>query len=100
VASHLPSESCPAADLSRDGVVDLGGGVVEYTRDEFVPYGVGCWGFAAVALDPLCSDAAGGRTTRGGSWEAPLAQMTPALRRLGVHGPGQGFRCAYQDLAP
>jgi formylglycine-generating enzyme required for sulfatase activity len=98
VGSHQPSDDCGGiGDASRDGVLDLGGGVVEFMRDDFARYGEGCWGWEGVALDPVCNDAQGGPSARGASWEAPLAQTTPALRKLGVHGPGQGFRCAYSD---
>jgi formylglycine-generating enzyme required for sulfatase activity len=77
------------------GIVGMGGGVSEITRDAFAPLSANCWARAPL-LDPGCE--AGPKdelTGRGGSWRDNAVSLLVAMRR-GAGGTSSvlGFRCA------
>jgi hypothetical protein len=78
-------------DQSRDGVLDLAGGVREWVLDSPVDFD-GCLP-AGVLRDPLCTSGASG-STKGGSADTPREQATLSLRRNAGSGFDVGFRCA------
>jgi formylglycine-generating enzyme required for sulfatase activity len=99
-------------DVTPLGIVNLGGGVLEWTLDSAQSYDGDCWG-AAGLVDPRCwEENAPTRSLRGGSWIAemlPSAAYRPASS--GAAGaseiedivPAQtqaGFRCAYAGSQP
>lgn len=106
VGSHADPSRCKGvADVSRDGIVDLGGSLTEFLRDVFQPYSAACWGGAGIPLDPFClDDKSQDHIIRGASWKesSTLAQTTVRSS----NGPdfevttGRGFRCAYPGVAP
>ncbi len=100
--SH-PPESCNGlGDVSRDGVVDLGGSLSEHQRDSFQPYDDDeCWGHDGIAFDPHCQVANTSTfSTRGGNYASGLGTSLAALRmkytQPGVNS-SHGVRCAYGD---
>ncbi|MBK9001396.1 MAG: SUMF1/EgtB/PvdO family nonheme iron enzyme [Myxococcales bacterium] len=100
VGTHLASAACNGlGDVTRDGVVDLTGGVREFTLDAFVPYSEGCWQAERVLRNPRCPGATNlQNTARGGSWNAALsASRLPLRSKNDVLAPTVGFRCAYDD---
>lgn len=98
VGSHPPTPDCEG-DLSRDGIVDLGGSVGEFTRDSLQGFDEPCWSMPGVLADPLCeTDATTSHTVRGGNWSAgpELARTTLRHRAIGsIVDAGYGFRCVY-----
>jgi formylglycine-generating enzyme required for sulfatase activity len=100
VGSHTQAAACGGtADVSRDGVLDLGGSVAEYQLDGFRPYSDACWGGPGVRNDPVCATTGAGRMLRGGDWSGGDAWALSPLRRLASSGAVNGFRCAYPDGA-
>jgi formylglycine-generating enzyme required for sulfatase activity len=107
VGSHAQSSSCGGVgDVSRDGILDLGGSVGEAMRDAAVPFTAACWSAPGIARDPVCDDpSATGQSMRGGYWNgglgtalSPLRTTYPQLDATGVYGnAGSGFRCVYPD---
>lgn len=96
VASHQPSAACAASDISRDGVLDLGGSLQEWTLDAFRPYDHPCWTARGVLLDPVCQDASTpARGERGSYFNAGLASARAVRRSAGTLGSSVGLRCAY-----
>ena len=97
VGSHLRSESCGGlGDVSRDGVLDLGGSVGELVRDKFRRFDDPCWTSTGVPLDPVCEDdTATTFVSRGGNWSAGRGNALSAFRFSFQVGPGNGFRCVY-----
>ena len=106
VGSHADPSRCSGfADVSRDGVVDLGGSLNEFLRDVFQPYTAACWGGAGIALDPTCrDDESQDHMIRGASWKENGLLANTTVRAS--NGPvfevqtGRGFRCAYPGVAP
>jgi formylglycine-generating enzyme required for sulfatase activity len=100
IASHLPSPDCGGlGDQSLDGVVDLGGSVTEYLRDELDAYDAPCWSTdQGILHDPICLDGTGdGRAARGGAWTTERGFCIAAARRAALgYSAGSGFRCAYE----
>jgi formylglycine-generating enzyme required for sulfatase activity len=94
VASHAPSNDCAVSDVSRDGVFDLGGSLVELVSDLAAPYGEGCWDYDGFLVDPSCATG-DGPGARGGNWHSSFVQALSALRKRAIPGEGQGFRCVY-----
>ncbi len=102
VGSH-PPESCNGlGDLSRDGVVDLGGSMAELQLDSYQPYGGDlCWAHEGIAFDPLCQvDHVTSYSLRGGNHSSGLGTALASLRMTHTE-PGftqtQGLRCAFED---
>jgi formylglycine-generating enzyme required for sulfatase activity len=102
VGSHPITEGCPGGgDVSRDGVLDLGGSVAELTQDSFRTFDSPCWGPPGINTDPHCVD--GGTTSvtqRGASFSAGLLNTRAALRQrmsASLANPNVGFRCVYED---
>lgn len=101
-AHSASPESCPGGgDVSRDGVLDLGGSLTEFTRDSFTSVAE-C--FAPwLSFDPVCmrSDS-GAIVKKGADWTAGLAVTRSAYRLIGVPrgGSTDGFRCVYPEARP
>jgi formylglycine-generating enzyme required for sulfatase activity len=100
VGSHSASAACDGmADLTSEGVEDLGGSVSEYTREGPAAYDGECWSVPGIASDPACDpDNGTDRVARGGSWGNEGIGTLSALRAVysALGGPDQvGFRCVY-----
>lgn len=96
VGSHLPSPSCNGiGDVSRDGIVDLGGSVSEAVLDSLAAYNGSCWHATGILHDPLCQNA-NSFMRRGGAWLDGPAIAASALRNPFTSGVTDGFRCAYR----
>ncbi len=105
VGSHRPSPSCNGiGDVSRDGVLDLGGSVGEATRDKSASFSDRCWRTQGIARDPVCvDDGIVFHARRGGGWNEGLAITLTPLRLIypdNAGSPTTGFRCAYPGGAP
>lgn len=91
----VPSKCNGIADVSRDNVLDLAGGVREWVLDAAVPLSA-CLK-DGLATDPTCSPSGHAHgSTKGGSTSTPLTDAEASLRR----GPSSamhdvGFRCAF-----
>lgn len=101
VMAHTDGAECLAtADVSRDGIFDLGGSLTEATADEGGSLHDACWVGPGVVRDPRCAsfqDPAG-RFTRGGDWASGSFLTASAFRRLGIMPSNTtGFRCVYDD---
>jgi formylglycine-generating enzyme required for sulfatase activity len=100
--SHPPESCNGTGDVSRDGVVDLGGSLAELQRDSFRPYDDDqCWAPGGIAFDPHCQVATSSTfTVRGGNYQSGLGTALAALR-LKYTQPSvnhtYGVRCAYGD---
>jgi serine/threonine-protein kinase len=84
-----------AADLSAEGVHDLGGNVAEWVRDAFVAPYPAC----GDCTDPVVEPAADSklRVIRGGDWARPVESLRSAGRSRAARDSVQfnvGFRCA------
>lgn len=100
VAGHAdPARCAESVDVSRDGVVDLGGSLGELTSDTLVPYGHA--GPAGVEVDPR-STGKGLGVRRGGDFSTSRPSAAVALRLLDAGGAFAvlGFRCVYGGAAP
>lgn len=102
VGSHPPSEACGGlGDVSLDGVVDMGGGVSELTRDSYVGYADPCWGGAGILDDPDChTDKTLSTIVRGGNYSEGAGLAAAALRHRAVQDEASqsfGVRCVYPD---
>jgi formylglycine-generating enzyme required for sulfatase activity len=98
----FPPEACGGTgDVSRDGVLDLGGNVSEIVADVFAPYGQGGWSYAGIATDPVTPSDSDAATLRGAFFGAGPQLALVSLRRFHVGSDDTvGFRCAYRDEAP
>jgi len=105
VTAHDGHDGRPG-DVTPLGIVNLDGGVVEWTLDGGAAYTDACWRGASLR-SPRCFDEnAPHRTLRGGSWfETPTSVVDRGLIP-GAVGPGAnvygafaqiGFRCAYAE---
>ena len=94
---------CASRDVSRDGVLHLGGNIQELTSDRLVSYAEGCWDVPGVQLDPACATPDFAPfTARGGGYNEPATFGAAPLRRLQPESGGVqlvGFRCVYDDEA-
>lgn len=103
VGSHVSTRCPDGGDVSRDGIVDLGGSLVELTSDRFVPV-VEC-GPSGVRLDPTCSDGPSHVVTKSTDWTAGLGTTRAAFRSKATAGElegnnaQEGFRCVYPEPA-
>jgi formylglycine-generating enzyme required for sulfatase activity len=98
--AHADPRGCAVSDVSRDGVLDLGGNVSEQQLDRLQPYSQGCWSAPGVRVDPVCDAEVDTYAIRGGNWERSFTSALAALRTTGLDGialPTIGFRCAYPD---
>jgi formylglycine-generating enzyme required for sulfatase activity len=81
-----------------NGVVGLVGGVSEWVRDAFRPFGHPCWDAASV-VDPECVEhEAPRRAKRGGNWLAYSVDIWVTQRWARpplFPDPQTGFRCVY-----
>lgn len=88
---HVTPADCDGlADVTRDGVVDLGGGVREWVKD--APTSLDACLPAGVLSDPVCGDASAG-STKGGSFATALERATASERRKVTLNVDVGFRC-------
>lgn len=80
------------------GLLNMGGGMLEWTLDAFAPFDSACWRDNGL-LEPRCwEDEAPRRTQRGGSWQYEPVWAASASRRAmspRILAVGAGFRCAY-----
>jgi formylglycine-generating enzyme required for sulfatase activity len=99
VMSHVGAESCSGrADVSRDGIFDLGGSLSELTADEGVSLRDVCWIGPGLVRDPRCASfqPAAGRFSRGGDWASGSFLSASAFRRRSsTPSNTTGFRCVY-----
>ncbi|MBW2455982.1 MAG: formylglycine-generating enzyme family protein [Deltaproteobacteria bacterium] len=102
VGSHPPKSCDGLGDLSRDGVVDLGGSMAELQLDTYRTLDDDeCWAQEGISFDPLCRvEHITSYTLRGGNHSSGLGTALAALRMTYTE-PGitttQGLRCAYED---
>jgi formylglycine-generating enzyme required for sulfatase activity len=93
-----PIDPADQGDVTREGVVGLGGGLGEWMIDSYADYRSACWGDSPL-LDARCIDEASpAKSLRGGSWAAPPTILASALRlgRAGALDTSYiGFRCVY-----
>ena len=101
VGSHLESGTCPGrGDVSRDGVLDLGGSLVEVVSTSFAAYSDPCWTQAGIVRDsPICTSSPL-PAARGSYWNAGLGTAFAARRDTFSMGSLTGFRCAADGTAP
>ena len=102
VGSHVARpELCPGGgDVSRDGILDLGGSLFELTSDDFVPV-QGC-GQLGLAVDPSCViNGLGPVVLKSADWTAGIERTRSAFRTPATTGESstQGFRCVYPEAA-
>jgi len=92
VGSRLPDAACdPQGDVSRDGVLDLGGNVGERVFDAGH---TGCLWQAGIIVDPVCDLGIALEEFRGGTW---VLSRPNALTGAGAAVGEMGFRCVYPD---
>ncbi len=84
-------------DVSRDGVLDLGGSLFEYTADTFGS--VRACAVPGVQRDPVCTLGTTA-TLKSADWTAGLSRARVALRTAatGTASSTQGFRCVIPDV--
>ncbi len=94
-AGSHPGDGClGGGDRSRDGVLDLGGSLSEYTQDMF--QAVAACAEAGVARDPECGKEARVHVVKGADWTAGPGAAHGSLRSYGVDAAStSGFRCAW-----
>lgn len=97
--STSQTNGCVSRDVSRDGVLDMGGNLAELTGDRLVSYAEGCWNEPGVLTSPSCHEPQDGPlTVRGGVYNEPATFGAAPIRRLHseTHGlRSVGFRCVY-----
>ena len=101
VGTHGDPATCDGpVDVSRDGILDLGGNLSEMTLDEGVAYADPCWSGPGVIVNPRCKSETfkAGTFSRGGNWLDGRTVAASPFRDQ-IHSPGQtvGFRCVYDD---
>ena len=86
------------ADTTHLGLIGMGGGVSEFTRDAFESYASPCWAGSSL-VDPSCSEPFAPQiATRGASWDTDGDTLLVAFRTPFAAGFGAvdtGFRCIY-----
>lgn len=98
VGSHTGDDCGGTGDVSRDGVLDLAGGVLEWMLDQAANYDEPCWAGRGVRADPVCTGIVGDAfAARGSSYEEGPANLPVAGRETVAKGANVGFRCAYED---
>jgi formylglycine-generating enzyme required for sulfatase activity len=96
--SFADPASCDGeADVSRDGILDLGGSSSELTLDRFLPTGE-----RGITIDPVCKFDVDLFVVRGGSFTSGSETSRTSWRSESGTGPtsATGFRCAYPGVAP
>jgi formylglycine-generating enzyme required for sulfatase activity len=99
--SHPLSPACDGlGDVSRDGVMDLGGSVAEVLRDWFQPLDADCWKKVGGGIleDPVCvqDEMTISWSSRGGNWNGGLAATASPFRyAFSPQDPTSGFRCVF-----
>lgn len=100
VGSHRGcADGMGLGDVSRDGVLDLGGSVTEIVADRPVALDDPCWGDRfGILHNPRCEKAIQTVSTggRGGNWNAGISLVVSRISSS--LGPDRGFRCAYPDV--
>jgi formylglycine-generating enzyme len=82
------------ADVTREGVKNMGGNLAEWVMDAFSPYSSSCLGEKTPTIDPRCE---GGPpwVYRGSGWLAFPAEARAFIRhRASFPSTNLGFRCA------
>lgn len=100
VGSHPKTDDCEG-DVSRDGILDLGGSLHEWMRDIAQSFDEPCWA-GGLLRDPVCAVASlETYGARGTDWSASFFFATGAHRTYGK-GPASinGFRCRYPAGGP
>jgi formylglycine-generating enzyme required for sulfatase activity len=102
IGSYPLSATCGGlGDVSRDGVLDLGGNLSEMCIDKLVSYGEGYWGVPGIFVEPRCDDDdVNAHAARGGSWKSGPANARSAFRKVDQRSSLYGFRCVYPGGAP
>jgi formylglycine-generating enzyme required for sulfatase activity len=98
--SHPVSPVCAGTgDVSRDGILDLGGSLTEALSTPFVAYADPCWGSAGILrTSPACTATV--VAARGSNWSAGIATAFGARRDSYTASSVDGFRCAANGVAP
>jgi formylglycine-generating enzyme required for sulfatase activity len=100
-AGSHPAKCDGVGDVSRDGVLDMGGSLFELTRDKHLPYDDACWGGSGLLREPVClSSVTSDHTQRGGSFSSGTHIALAALRgsssgELAINDVDGGLRCRY-----
>ena len=99
IGSHPIGDGCRGTgDVSRDGVVDMGGSVAELTRDRLFSYADACWQTRGVATEPTCTQGEGPFSVRGGSWTQSALLLRGSIRGSTHYADFvTGIRCIYED---
>jgi formylglycine-generating enzyme required for sulfatase activity len=103
VGSHRGDDCGGVGDVSRDGVLDMGGSMTEITSDWFQPYMAPCWNPApGILVDPRClQDQTIQWSTRGGNWAGGLGNAAAPFRNsFNAQRPTFGIRCVYPGNTP
>ncbi len=99
--SHPASDACNGlGDVSRDGVLDLGGSLSELLLDAARPFDDPCWSTEGIARDPLCAGEGGLIAMRGGNFSTGPKLAAAAIRSdwsKNTWSSTMGARCAYPD---
>ena len=98
IDAHVDPLGCAYGDVSRDGVVGLGGNVKELTMDAAEPYDSDCWHYEGVPRDPVCAIPDLARIARGGDWPNSLTLTHAAFRVRYLPSGSGGLRCVYDDI--
>jgi formylglycine-generating enzyme required for sulfatase activity len=97
--SHDGSNCSGGGDVSRDGVLDMAGSLLEYTADGYMSAGT-CLP-AGVRSNPRCPSRGDAWVLKGANWTSGYGATRRAFR---TNGPGlgdtNGFRCVYPEAAP
>ena len=102
VGSHRSSPACNGVgDVSRDGVLDLGGSLTEILADRAARLDDPCWGPRfGVLVDPVCSTSSVTEVgTRGAGWSSGSLTAMSAIRSASARSPTRGVRCVYRSEA-
>jgi formylglycine-generating enzyme required for sulfatase activity len=102
VGSFPVTAACgETGDMTRDGVSDMAGNVMEALADTFAGYSSPCWSSLNILHDPVCASG-DQRSVRGAYWNLSLTAAFLALRQVwdGTPNIAVGFRCAYPASSP
>jgi formylglycine-generating enzyme required for sulfatase activity len=100
VGSHPATPACGnTGDVTADGVMDLGGSLIEMVSTGFAAYSDPCWNVGGILRSPP-SCTATVAAARGSYWNAGLATAFGAGRESFSQSSVMGFRCASDGVAP